>query len=160
MATKAAPDPPAATPPAAPLSDADKDAIPRAVHSDQSTKKNPSPFAERIVSMRRALERGELESAMHIAEEIVGFAGEISVPMLVDHAAVLTAVYEKALGDRSRVVRLGKLPPDLDPRSAFLLSRVDGSFTLDDLLDISGMDRPDAARMAVHLLKTGALLTG
>ena len=55
-------------------------------------------------------------------------------------------------------VRSGeRLPPELDARCAFILSRVDGTFSIDDLLDISGMERDEAVRLVAMLVRRGAL---
>ena len=43
----------------------------------------------------------------------------------------------------------------IDPRGAFLLSRIDGASTVDDLLDIAGMPRVDALRYLVEWVQQG-----
>jgi hypothetical protein len=48
----------------------------------------------------------------------------------------------------------------LDTRAAFLLSRVDGTLTLDELLDVSGMPRLEALRHLSHLVGLGVLAVG
>ncbi|MCE9575941.1 MAG: hypothetical protein K8W52_22510 [Deltaproteobacteria bacterium] len=45
----------------------------------------------------------------------------------------------------------------LDTRAAFLLSRVDGTLTLDELLDVSGMPRLEALRHLANLVALGIL---
>lgn len=47
---------------------------------------------------------------------------------------------------------------DLDPESAFLLSRADGHLTVDDIIDVSGMPRIEASRHLCRLVMTGLLL--
>jgi len=144
-------------PPAMTLPD---EAVPQPIRNEGPTRKNGSPITESIKAMRRAIDDDDLDGALKVAEEVVSFAGNLDQPLLTAHASALAAVYERALGDRSRLVRMGRLPPDLDPRSAFLLSRVDGSFTVDDLLDISGMERTEAFRLVAILMRSGALLAG
>ncbi len=110
------------------------------------------------MAARLAYDRGDLEAAVMIAEELVSAAGGLDAAVLADHAAKLGMIFERLLGKRDRMVRLGDLPRDLDPRSAFLLSRVDGSFTIDDLIDISGMERMQALRLVALMLRSGALV--
>ncbi len=75
---------------------------------------------------------------------------------------VLTEVYRSFLGNLHAVPSLAmpmdKIPlHELDHRSAFLLSRVDGVLTLEDVLDVSGMARLEAFRHLCRLLLRGIL---
>lgn len=69
---------------------------------------------------------------------------------------VLVQMYTARLGPLDQVVRVA-VPPDqvrwlsLDHRSGFLLSLVDGTSTMEELLDISGMPRLDALRIMYTL---------
>ena len=45
----------------------------------------------------------------------------------------------------------------ISPRAAFLLSRIDGMVTLDELLDVSGMPRIEAYRYLCQLFLRGIL---
>jgi hypothetical protein len=45
----------------------------------------------------------------------------------------------------------------LDHRAGFLLSRIDGHASLDEVLDVSGMPRLEALRTLVDLCEAGAL---
>ena len=45
----------------------------------------------------------------------------------------------------------------LDHRAGFLLSRVDGASTIDELVDLSGMARHEALKILVELMDAGAL---
>lgn len=71
---------------------------------------------------------------------------------------VLIQMYTARLGPLDQIVRVA-VPPDqvrwlsLDHRSGFLLSLVDGSSTLEELLDISGMPRLDALRIMFTLVE-------
>jgi hypothetical protein len=56
-----------------------------------------------------------------------------------------------ALGD-SQLRWLG-----LDHRSGFLLSRIDGLSTVDELLDVCGMPRLEALKTLSELLERGAI---
>ena len=46
---------------------------------------------------------------------------------------------------------------ELDSRSAFLLSRVDGNLTFEEILDVAGMTRLEAFRYLARLLLRGIL---
>jgi hypothetical protein len=46
----------------------------------------------------------------------------------------------------------------VDHRAAFLLTQVDGDLTLEDLIDLSGMDTDVAAALVVDLVQRGALV--
>jgi hypothetical protein len=69
---------------------------------------------------------------------------------------VLVQMYSSRLGSLERVPRVA-VPPDqirwlsLDHRAGFLLSLVDGTARLEDILDMSGMPRLDALRI-LHTL--------
>jgi hypothetical protein len=75
---------------------------------------------------------------------------------------VLYEVYRGFLGNLHAIPSLAmpmdKIPMhELDHRSAFLLSRVDGVLTLEDVLDVSGMARLEAFRHLCRLLLRGIL---
>jgi len=115
------------------------------------------PIETLFEQARRALARGDHDAALALAERAVERAGGLQAAVVAPHAGWLCPLYEQVLGDRSRTVRVGGLPTSLDARSAFLLSRVDGTFSVDDLLDISGMDRTEATRLVAILVRRGAL---
>jgi hypothetical protein len=74
----------------------------------------------------------------------------------------LYEVYRGFLGDMHAVPHLAmpleKIPMhELDHRAAFLLSRIDGALTLEDVLDVSGMGRLEAFRHLSRLLLRGIL---
>jgi hypothetical protein len=71
-------------------------------------------------------------------------------------------VFQQFLGDLNRqpilarpLHELGTAP--ISPRAAFLLSRVDGTLTLDEILDVSGMPRIEAYRYLCQLFLRGIL---
>jgi hypothetical protein len=63
----------------------------------------------------------------------------------------LDKVVVVALGD-SQLRWLG-----LDHRSGFMLSRIDGQSTVDELLDICGMPRLEGLKTLAYLLERGAI---
>jgi len=75
--------------------------------------------------------------------------------------AIMTA-FQGFLGNLERIPvlarplhELGSAP--ISPRAAFLLSRVDGTLSLDEILDVSGMPRLEAYRYLCQLLMRGIL---
>ncbi len=74
----------------------------------------------------------------------------------------ILGVFQSFLGNLDRqpslarpLHELGSAP--ISPRAAFLLSRIDGSVTLDEILDISGMPRLEAYRYLCQLFLRGIL---
>ncbi len=81
---------------------------------------------------------------------------------LHEHAGTLLRAYEQVLGDGKRVplvaLPLHELPTrSLDSRTAFLLSRVDGVLSVEEILDVSGMPRLEASGYLVRLVLQGLL---
>jgi hypothetical protein len=69
----------------------------------------------------------------------------------------LTEMYEGRIGDFSQRVRVAMAQPELqwlsiDHRAGFMLSRVDGMLTVEELVEISGMPKLDALRTLHDLL--------
>ena len=73
--------------------------------------------------------------------------------------------YEELLADLEAIPTV-KISPDeivwhkLDHRAGFLLSRIDGTLTYSDLLDVSGMDRFETFRVLAQLLEQGVIGVG
>jgi hypothetical protein len=75
--------------------------------------------------------------------------------------AIMNA-FQAFLGDLQRTPHLARPLHELgsapiSPRAAFLLSRVDGTLSLDEILDVSGMPRLEAYRYLCQLLLRGIL---
>jgi hypothetical protein len=74
----------------------------------------------------------------------------------------ITSLFQHYLGDLERTPQLAKPLHELanapiSPRAAFLLSRIDGMLTIDELLDVSGMPRLEAYRHLCQLYLRGIL---
>jgi hypothetical protein len=74
----------------------------------------------------------------------------------------IMAAFQHYLGDLERVPALARPLHELgsapiSPRAAFLLSRIDGTLTLDEILDVSGMPRLEAFRYLCQLFLRGIL---
>jgi hypothetical protein len=71
-------------------------------------------------------------------------------------------IFQSFIGDLERMPQLAKPLHELakepiSPRAAFLLSRIDGTLTVDELLDVSGMPRMEAYRHLCQLFLRGIL---
>ena len=74
----------------------------------------------------------------------------------------IMGVFQAFLGDLERQPELSRPLHELatapiSPRAAFLLSRVDGTLSLDEILDVSGMPRLEAYRYLCQLFLRGIL---
>jgi hypothetical protein len=75
---------------------------------------------------------------------------------------LILEIYRGYLGNLKAVVRIA-LPMqqlskhDLDPRAAFLLSRIDGTMSVEDILDISGMPNLEAFQLLSRLRMQGII---
>jgi hypothetical protein len=71
-------------------------------------------------------------------------------------------IFQAFLGDLDRQPELARPLHELanapiSPRAAFLLSRIDGTVTIDEILDVSGMPRLEAYRHLCQLFLRGIL---
>ena len=82
--------------------------------------------------------------------------------LLTRNRDAIMTIFQGFIGDSTRQMQLTKPLHELQnapisPRAAFLLSRIDGSLTIDELLDVSGMPRMEAYRYLCQLLLRGIL---
>jgi hypothetical protein len=105
-----------------------------------------------------ALQAGDLGAAVDACEAALAEAGGLGGEMARDHLPLVEQIYGAILGGADRVPVHGKAVGDLEPRSAFLLSRIDGSMTVEDVLDVSGMPRLEALRVMALLVRRGAVV--
>lgn len=64
----------------------------------------------------------------------------------------LLPIQKKFLGDSSRFLEKTANDVSLDPKSAFLLSRIDGMLSADDLIDVSGMPKNETLTILLRLI--------
>lgn len=124
----------------------------------------------------------ELDLAAEMVERFAldDFTGALRVAQLLlgrrpDHAEAqriaaeserrLEQLYTSQLGGLQRVPRVSVAETDirwlgLDNRAAFLLSRVDGTHTIEELVEVGGMPRVDALKTLVELRALGAITLG
>lgn len=107
---------------------------------------------------------GDYETAVTAAE--LAFEAAVDSDdcqdLLERHGESLIEMYEAYEGDPFAVPSLAMSPSEygkrsLDSRAAFLLSRVDGMLTIDDLLAVAGMPALETHRHLCNLLRQGIL---
>jgi len=107
--------------------------------------------------IQKPLDAGDIEGAFAAAEALVARAGGLESEACVKQQWLLERVYENVIGPSDKVPVHGEASPNLDPRQAFLLSRIDGMSSVDDLLDVSGMPRLEALRCLALLVRRGVV---
>lgn len=110
---------------------------------------------------------GDFTGALFVAELLLGRDPENSVALACAAASRerLEHLYSSRIGALTRVPIVSVRENDirwlgLDHRAGFLLSRIDGAATLEEVLDISGMPRLEALKTFVELYEAGAIRFG
>ncbi len=111
-----------------------------------------------ITEMKDRYAMGDFTGALVVAESMLEVnADDIDAQRYAQSCRdVLTQMYSARLGALTQHVRVA-VPSDqirwlsLDHRAGFVLSLIDGSSTVEELLDISGMNRLDALRIIYTL---------
>ena len=113
-----------------------------------------------LADMKDRYAMGDFTGALVIAESMLETDPEdLEARRYVQSCReVLTQMYAARLGQLDQRVVVS-IPPDqirwlsLDHRAGFLLSLIDGSSSIEEILDISGMTRLDALRILYNLLE-------
>ncbi len=111
-----------------------------------------------ITEMKDRYAMGDFTGALVVAESLLEANAEDTDAQRYAQSCrdVLTQMYSARLGALTQRVRVA-VPGDqirwlsLDHRAGFVLSLIDGSSTVEELLDISGMNRLDALRILYTL---------
>jgi serine/threonine protein kinase len=114
---------------------------------------------------RQAHGMGDIELAVNNAETALLVADALNSPdaqaRLDSSRTLLNAIFEARLGSLSR--RMVVLSPTsnrklrVSPEQAFLLSRVDGGVTLDEVIDLSPLPRQKTLRLLVSMIRQGLI---
>lgn len=114
--------------------------------------------------MRERFALDDFTGALRTAELLLGKEPEHAEAQKVAKRSVakLEQLYTSRLGAMSSVPRVAVPEGEvrwlgLDHRAAFLLSRIDGSHTVEEIVDVSGMPRLEALKTLVELKDLGAL---
>ncbi len=142
------------------LDDVD-DGAPASEAKEDRTRRRITALLDRAAEWNRISEPDKAVAAVDLAlSEDPNSA--LAQKLIHRNRETIMTVFQTYLGDLSRqpilsrpLHELAKAP--INPRAAFLLSRVDGSLSLDEILDVSGMPRLEAYRYLCHLLLRGIL---
>ena len=124
---------------------------------------NLKDIPESLERARQALGLGDLnlavayaESAMRLAENLATSDAKLLVDaesMLIDH------IFETRIGSLQQKLNVVSVPSNMDsrvsPEQAFLLSRLDGGASVEEVLDLSPLSRRDTLRQLLALMRDG-----
>lgn len=143
------------------LDEVDEGAEPVGESREDKTRRRITTLFERALAWSQS---GELDKAvaaidLALSEDPNSALGQ---KLVHRHREQMLAVFQAFLGDLDRQPVLARPLHELasapiSPRAAFLLSRIDGSLSLDELLDVSGMPRIEAYRYLCQLFLRGIL---
>lgn len=137
------------------------DTLPSPADDDDRVRLRVGAFIDRA---RLELDRGKTDVAAIALELALGEQPDSAVAqkLIHRHKDLLTEIYQMYLGDMDSIPTLA-VPmhqlseKSLDSRAVFLLSRIDGTFTFEEILDMSGMSHIEAYRHLAKLLLAGIL---
>jgi len=124
---------------------------------------NLKDIPESLERARQALGLGDLnlavayaESAMRLAESLATNDAKLLVDaesMLIDH------IFETRIGSLQQRLSVVNVPSNMDsrvsPEQAFLLSRLDGGASVEEVLDLSPLSRRGTLRQLLALMRDG-----
>ncbi|HET8932747.1 MAG TPA: hypothetical protein VFN67_04865 [Polyangiales bacterium] len=131
---------------------------------DLVDRSRPLSRQDLVSEMEELYALDDLTGALRMAELILGRTpdNEQALRCAANCRNRLIHLYSSKLGrlDKVVVVALGDSQLrwlGLDHRSGFMLSRIDGQSTVDELLDICGMPRLEGLKTLAYLLERGAI---
>ncbi len=137
-------------------------ALLRTIEDSSVSSKTQQTDAERIAAMRACFSFGDYAGALTMADLILLGQPDnlLAREIRANCRTTLEDVYALRLGPLDRVpvvVMLPKLDPQraIDSRTGFLLSLIDGSSTLEAILDVCGQPRLDALRLLDDMVQRG-----
>src|SRR5207237_5473842 len=122
---------------------------------DDRTRRRITALLDRAADWHR---QGELDKAVNAVDLALGEDPNSALAQKLIHRNrdTIMTVFQAFLGDLQRTPvlarplhELGKM--SIHPRAAFLLSRIDGTLSIDETLDVSGMPRLEAYRYLCQL---------
>lgn len=142
------------------LEDVDDDA-PADEKPEERTRRRLTKLFERAAAWSRG---GELDKAVAAIDLALSEDpnSALAQKMIHRNRDTIMSVFQQFLGDLNRQPVLARPLHELarapiGPRAAFLLSRIDGGLSLDEILDVSGMPRLEAFRYLCQLYLRGIL---
>lgn len=142
------------------LDDVDETAPPQEAKEDR-TRRRITTLLERATEWSKGTDLDRAVAAVDLALSEDPNSALAQKLVHRNRDAIMT-VFQTFLGDLNRQPALARPLHELatapiSPRAAFLLSRVDGSLSLDEILDVSGMPRLEAYRYLCQLFLRGIL---
>ena len=114
--------------------------------------------------IRKRFEKGDYMGALLRAESALEARPDFEAAQRYAESAreLLKQLYLEKLGSGEQVLRLAMAPDEiqgltLDHRSGFLISFIDGTATVDEILDMSGMPQLDALRLLYEMREQGVV---
>ncbi|HUS29600.1 MAG TPA: hypothetical protein VMZ53_13900 [Kofleriaceae bacterium] len=142
------------------LAEVDADAPPDEPKEEQ-TRRRITMLLQKAIEYNAAHETDKAVTAVDLAlaEDPNSALGQKLVTRNKD---TIMQIFQSFIGDLDRQPHLARPLHELakepiSPRAAFLLSRIDGTLTVDELLDVSGMPRLEAYRHLCQLFLRGIL---
>jgi hypothetical protein len=135
--------------------------VPENEAKDDQTRRRISALLERATEWSKGSDLDRAVAAVDLAlSEDPNSA--LAQKLIHRNRDTIMSVFQAFLGDLNRQPILARPLHELasspiSPRAAFLLSRVDGSLSIDEILDVSGMPRLEAYRYLCQLLLRGIL---
>jgi hypothetical protein len=116
-----------------------------------------------LVRARQALGLGDLDLALAYAESALRTAASFDTDeaqrWVDSEATLIDHIFETRIGSMQQRVNVVGVPSNLDakvsPEQAFLISRLDGGVTVEEVLDLSPMHRRDTLRLLLALQRDG-----
>ena len=134
---------------------------------DLVDRSRPSEQLDLVDEMEELYALDDLTGALRCAELILGReADHVQARHCADNCRRrLIHLYGSKIGAFTGVPRLALSESELrwlglDHRSAFLLSRIDGATSVEEILELSGMPKLEAMKTLVDLLDRGAIRIG
>lgn len=131
---------------------------------DLVNRSRPSQQLDIIGEMEELYALDDLSGALRQAEFILGRYpdNEQALRCATNCRGRLVALYASKIGSMDRVITQSIESSQvrwlgLDHRSGFLLSRIDGVSTVEEVLDVCGMPRLEALKTLTDLLERGAI---
>ncbi len=134
---------------------------PQTEPKDDRTRRRITSLLDRATEWHRAGDLAKAVSAVDLAlSEDPNSA--LAQKLIHRNRDTIMTVFQGYLGDLERAPTLARPLHELgsapiSPRAAFLLSRIDGTLSVDEILDVSGMPRLEAYRYLCQLLLRGII---
>lgn len=117
-----------------------------------------------LAMAKQFFEAGEHERSLELTEllqrrypTLKGISDLLEANRNALEATLLAKLGDLASIPVPQTADLGQDNQELDPRAAFLFSRIDGTLSLQDIIDISGMSQYETARILLLLREIGLL---